>query len=56
MEIDGLIIVNNSTKLCLVSMDDSWKKKRGNGVRYTRFAFSFFLSPSLDTIPDLLDL
>ena len=40
------LLANTSTKSCHVSMHDSWKKKLGNGGKFTRFAITTFFSVS----------
>lgn len=43
------LIVNNSMKLCHVSMAGLWKKRLDSGVRFTRFFFfKFFIITMID--------
>jgi hypothetical protein len=39
-------LANTSTKSCLVSMHDSWKRKPGSGGKFIKYVISSFFDPS----------
>src|SRR6266571_1231737 len=44
------ILANISMKSCQVYIPVSWKRKRGNGDKYTRFLFLIFPSQDTDVV------